>query len=120
MYAEVALAHAVRQVFTYSLSPDLSGVVGPGMRVWVPFGQRKAIGMVVRVHSDKPGFDCKPVLQALDTEPVLTADMLDLTRWVSQYYYAAWGEVIQAALPAGFNYTADRYVSVLNRSGLTP
>jgi primosomal protein N' (replication factor Y) (superfamily II helicase) len=120
MYAEVALAQAVRQVFTYSLNEELMELVQPGMRVWIPLGNRKVIGMVVRVHANKPSFACKPVVQVLDTEPVFTTELLDLTQWVSQYYYSAWGEVIQAALPVGLNYAADRHLSVIHRDHLTP
>ncbi len=120
MYAEVALAQAVRQVFTYSLNAELSEVVKPGMRVWVPLGNRKTIGMVVRVHANKPAFACKPVAQVLDTDQVFDSELLELTEWVSQYYFSGWGEVIQAALPVGLNYAADRHLSVIHRDSLTP
>lgn len=120
MFAEVALPQAVRQVFTYVIPDKLTDKVVPGMRVWVPLGRRKAIGMVVRVHDTKPEFTCKPVTDLLDSEPILDPELLALTEWVSQYYFAAWGEVIQAALPAGLNYVAERWLTVVHRDALTP
>lgn len=120
MFAEVALPQAVRQVFTYVVPDKLTDNIVPGMRVWVPLGRRKAIGMVVRIHNTKPEFQCKPISDLLDAEPILDPELLSLTEWVSQYYFAAWGEVIQAALPAGLNYVAERWLTVVHRDSLTP
>jgi primosomal protein N' (replication factor Y) len=41
----------------------------------------------------------KLVLDVLDDQPALTPDLLALTRWMSGYYLATWGETIRAALP---------------------
>lgn len=119
MYAEIALPNAVRQVFTYSVKQDMQEDIQVGMRVWIPFGRRKAIGMVVNIHHNKPDFQCKSVIQLLDDEPLLTSELIRISEWVSQYYFAGLGEVIQAALPAGLNYVAERFLSVKNRVGLT-
>jgi primosomal protein N' (replication factor Y) len=115
MYAEIALPNAVRQVFTYAVKADIQDDIRVGMRVWVPFGNRKAIGMVVNLHNNKPDFKCKSVSQLLDADALLTDDLLRITEWVAQYYFTGWGEVLQAALPAGLNYVADRFISVKSR-----
>lgn len=119
MFADIVLPTPVRQAFTYAVRQDMEGLIAPGMRVWIPFGNRKSIGMVVRVHDQKPDFKCKHVAELLDEKPLLDEGLLRLTEFVSQYYYSGWGEVIQAALPAGLNYMAERYVSALRRGGLT-
>lgn len=118
-YAEIALPNAVRQVFTYAVSEEMQANIAVGMRVWVPLGNRKAIGMVVRLHGEKPSFKCKSVSDLLDDKPLLDDELLYLTEWVSQYYFAGWGEVLQAALPSGLNYVAERYLSVLQSSDIT-
>ncbi|MCH8524642.1 MAG: primosomal protein N' [Balneolales bacterium] len=110
-YIDVALPNAVRQVFTYGFRADDDVDVRPGMRVWVPFGSRKQIGMVVDVHDRKPDFKVRYISEVLDTAPLLNEELLKLTRWMSGYYFAGWGEVIQAALPAGLNYVADRFLT---------
>lgn len=110
------MPQAVRQVFTYSVNDQLDDQVCPGKRVWVPLGRRKAIGIVVGVTDKKPDFACKAIVEVLDEEPVMSSDLLELTAWVSKYYYSGWGEVIQAALPGGLNYVADRFVSVRDRN----
>ncbi|MEN9839146.1 MAG: hypothetical protein RL177_625, partial [Bacteroidota bacterium] len=90
----MALATSVRDLFTYFVPSDLADAVMPGMRVHVPVGTRYAIGVVVRVHHEAPEFATKPVRSVLDTEPVLSAELLALTEWVSRATFASWGETI--------------------------
>ncbi|MCH8485444.1 MAG: primosomal protein N' [Candidatus Cyclonatronum sp.] len=109
-YADIALPIAVREVFTYALPPAFAASVQPGMRVWVPLRGRMNIGMVVKVHGEKPAFKTRPVARVLDTEPVLDAGLLSLTEWMQRFYVCGWGEVIQAALPSGLNFSAQTFV----------
>jgi len=85
-----------------------------GSRVWVPFQRRKAIGVVVNIHSDTPDFNTRSIEQVLDEEPILNAEMLSLTEWIHRFYYCGWGEVIQAALPAGLNFYSEKYIRIKN------
>ena len=39
----------------------------------------------------------------LDVEPSLTPEVVEIARWVADYYAAPLGEVMRAALPAGIN-----------------
>ncbi len=43
----------------------------------------------------------KPILQVLDSSPILLESQLNLWRWISDYYLSPIGEVYKAALPAG-------------------
>src|SRR5690625_1850410 len=104
LYVDIAIPTAVQRVFTYNTRRR---DVKRGMRVWVPFRNTYAIGMVVRVHSERPEFETRPVEQILDDEPVMDEVMLKLTEWVHRFYYCSHGEVIQAALPVGLNFTAE-------------
>lgn len=118
-YADIALPNAVRQVFTYGIRAEMVDDIQVGMRVWIPFGARKSIGMVVRLHDEKPSFKCKNISDVLDDKPLLTEELLELTEWAGRYYFAGWGEVIQAALPAGLNYVADRFVTFSDNAQLS-
>jgi len=68
--------------------------------------------MVVEIHDNTSAFEVRPVRRQLDKEPVLIGEMLMLTKWVHQFYYASWGEVIQAALPAGLNFYAEKVLEL--------
>lgn len=84
------------------------------MRVWVPFQRRKAIGLVVKLHSKKPSFKTRPVERVLDSSPVISKELLRLSEWMHRFYYCGWGEVIQAALPAGLNFYSEQYLKVVS------
>ena len=73
-----------------------------GVRVLVPLGRSKTYtAMAVRLHSEKPEFETRPIIQVIDTESVLIEQQLRLWQWISTYYMSPIGDVFKAALPAG-------------------
>lgn len=98
----VSLPRPVLQDFAYSVPADLVGRVRPGVRVRVPFGPRREIGLVnaVGAAEDAPA-KLRPLLEVLDEEPLLDPALLDLCRWIADYYAAPIGFVHRAALPPG-------------------
>ncbi|NGP89562.1 replication restart helicase PriA [Fodinibius halophilus] len=115
-YADIVFATAVRQPFTYSLPADLLEKAQVGKRVWVPLQKHKAIGMIVNIHNKEPEFNTRNVQQVLDEKPVLSQEMLQLTRWIYRFYYCGWGEAIQAALPLGLNFYAEKYLRAVTEA----
>jgi primosomal protein N' (replication factor Y) len=98
----VVLDMPLRRPFDYL--PPAEAVqhrVAPGVRVRVPFGRRRLIGVVTEsaAHSDIPAERLRPILEVLDAEPVLDAAMLGLLSWSADYYHHPIGEVLAAALP---------------------
>ncbi len=73
----------------------------PGCRVRIPFGRRKAIGIIVgrSQHSEIAKNRLKPIDALLDSEPVLSREILSLLQWAASYYLHPVGEVMQSALP---------------------
>jgi primosomal protein N' (replication factor Y) (superfamily II helicase) len=110
LFADIAFPTAVRTQFTYHVSKKMG--IEPGMRVWVPLRNEFAIGMVVRIHDEKPVFETKPVERILDEEPVMDSKLLKLTEWIHRFYYCSWGEAIQAALPVGLNFISEKKLKV--------
>jgi primosomal protein N' (replication factor Y) len=104
MFADVVLAVNARHAFTYRVPEGMTAPVGA--RVVVPFGAKVLVGLVVMQREEPPPHIAesaiKPLLAVLDKEPLLGSDVLELTRWVAEYYFAPWGEVVQAAVPPGF------------------
>ena len=73
-----------------------------GARVRVPFGPRRLIGTVVQWPALPPdeGVELKPIESVLrDPRRRLTPQVLELTRFLADYYLCSWGEAIEAALP---------------------
>lgn len=103
IYVDIILPLPLDGLFTYSVPEGLAAQLRFGVRVAVPFGKTKIhVGVVVRVHGDAPqGYKVKPIMRALDAEPVVTEGQYGLWRWISDYYMSPVGEVYKAALPSG-------------------
>jgi len=99
MYVNIALPIPMKRLFTYYLDDDS---VQLGIRALVPFGKKVYTGIVVEVNVPSRD-DAKQVLELLDSTPVFSLKMLELTKWISDYYYASWGETLYAALPQGMS-----------------
>jgi len=118
LYAEVAMPLRVMQTFTYRLPLALQTEAQIGSRLIVPFGRKRLTGYIVALHSElDPGTDwseveIKEAEELLDAEPLLTPEIVEITRWVSEYYAAPWGEVLKAALPAGLNATIEQILTI--------
>jgi primosomal protein N' (replication factor Y) len=117
-YAEVAVPLRVMQTFTYRLPLALRAEAQLGSRLLVPFGRKRITGYIVALldeidpAADLNETDVKEAEELLDAEPLLTPEILEITRWVAEYYAAPWGEVLKAALPAGLNATVEQILSI--------
>src|ERR1700685_1990758 len=98
-YCDVSLPVPLDQAFTYRLPETMQHRVRPGCRLLVPFGSRKLTGMVLALRAEAPEGQIKEVLRLVDEEPVLSADLLALGRWIAQYYCAPLGEVLRGMTP---------------------
>jgi primosomal protein N' (replication factor Y) len=97
----VAVPVPLRRTFTYRVPRARGDAIALGARVRVPFGRRSVKGTVVEWPAQAPdaGVEVKDFDEALPTSPSLDAHLLELTRFVSDYYLCSWGEAIEAALP---------------------
>jgi primosomal protein N' (replication factor Y) len=107
--AEVVFDRPVDTVFYYTVPDRFRDELSAGKQVLAPFGRgdRPTRGFCVgvtpwdsvpdRVRSR----DLKTLGAVLDDEPLFGPTMLDLTRWMADYYLCSWGQVLEAVLPAG-------------------
>jgi primosomal protein N' (replication factor Y) len=109
-FAEVAVPLPIDNLFTYRIPLELQPLVAPGMRVLVPFGQRKITGFVVRLIAETSVKTIKPMIDVLDRDPAFSAELLKLAQWIGEYYLAAPGEVLKAMLPTGIAIESERQV----------
>jgi primosomal protein N' (replication factor Y) (superfamily II helicase) len=117
-YAEVVLPLPVDHAFTYAVPPSLRDRVVVGMRAVVPVQKRVQTGYIVglREHTDLE--KVRAIIDLPDDGPVFSSQLLDLCRWMSEYYCCAWGEALQCAVPAGIAVrTKKRYTLQLDQLG---
>jgi primosomal protein N' (replication factor Y) len=67
----------------------------------LPFGRSEVIGVLLEItqQAQVAAVRLKRAKQVLDVEPILSAELLWLLNWASQYYQHPIGEVVQQALP---------------------
>jgi primosomal protein N' (replication factor Y) len=99
LFCDVSLPVPLDQPFTYSLPETLRHRVRVGSRLVVPFGPRKLTGVILRCHDEQPAVVTRDALRLIDSEPVLSAELLALGKWISGYYCAPLGDVLRGMLP---------------------
>ena len=111
----VALPLPVQTAFTYAV-PEGMGAPGRGVRVLVPFGRRRVIGVVTGEATAAPGLELRDVVDVLDDSPLASPPLLDLAAWIAEHYLAPPGECYRLVLPpAGVR--ASRAVARLADTG---
>jgi primosomal protein N' (replication factor Y) len=110
----VALPLPIHQTFTYRVDGDPPA---PGTRVQVPFQRREWIGWVVGPASEEPVRGLKSVLAVLDERPSVPPDLLDLGRWIADYYVAPLGIVLRSMLPAVLSDISRDYITLTGSHG---
>jgi primosomal protein N' (replication factor Y) len=97
----IALDTPLRRVFDYL--PARGDTVPPplGVRVRVPFGRRRLIGVLVSIASATriPAAKLRSIHEILDSSPILDPVTFELLNWAADYYHHPIGEVFAAALP---------------------
>ena len=97
-FCDVAVPVPLDATFTYRI-PENSPEPVIGGRVIVPFREKRLCGLVTELHDREPKFTTRRLSQVLDSTPALTQELMQLGRWIAQYYIAPVGEVFRAMLP---------------------
>lgn len=120
-FAEVAVPVHVASTFIYRLPDALREKAQPGSRIIVPLGRKLVTGYIVRLldrlktDTSLKESSIKDAKEVLDVVPLVTPQLLELTKWVADYYLTPWGEVIKAALPPGISPRIQQFASLTER-----
>ena len=100
-YVAVVLPVPVNRSYIYEVPAALAPRVVLGARVVVPLRRRSVVGVVTEAISHPPSADIeiKPITAAPDDEPAISPPLLELGRWMSDYYGAPLGLALRAILP---------------------
>ena len=109
LFADVILPVPIRKEFTYRIPFELNETLFSGARVVVPFGRAKLItGIVSSIHENIPqDYQAKLIEHQLDDHPIITPKQYTFWKWISAYYMAPIGDVMNAALPANFKLASE-------------
>ncbi len=119
-YAEVAVPLPLPGTLIYAI-PAAITQLAPGSRVRVPVGRREVVGIVMALAGEAPaGVTVKEITEALDVEPVLSTQQLDLAHFVADYYLAPIGEAVRAMIPGNLPPWGNRRLSLTNAGAIAP
>lgn len=113
MYASVIVSVTskdVNRLFDYKVPDHLRNVIKVGHRVFVPFGPRhiQAYVMALNEISDVPENKVKEIVKVMDVEPVLTTELVSLSKKLANYYIEPYISVIETILPAALKTKAKK------------
>jgi primosomal protein N' (replication factor Y) (superfamily II helicase) len=122
-YVEVAVPLHVSNTFIYRLPEPMRITAAPGSRIVVPLARKLVTGYIVALLERLPPetslkeADIREAQEILDLIPLVTPQLLQLTKWVSDYYASPWGEVIKSALPPGISPDIEVFLSLTSEGG---
>ena len=113
-YADIILPLSVSGTFTYKIPDGFREQVKIGMRVIIPFGQKKFYsGIIIRLHHSPPaGFQIREIKSVIDSLPVVNSFQLNFWNWIGEYYMCSPGEVMNASIPSGLNMESETIISL--------
>lgn len=107
----VAVLNTVHDFFDYkavNLTPTI------GARVWVPFRNKKMLGIVVGIGNSDKDIKLKEITTLIDKNPLLTEDILSLAHWISNYYQAPLPAVLALVLPKKYRLGEEESLATIS------
>ncbi len=120
MVARVTLDLALRREFDYSIPQELAGTVAVGSRVKVPFSHREVLGVVTALADASPHTQLKPILRVIGEQSLVTPRVLELARWIAEYYCCPVETALKSVVPEAVRKEEDGWRERLHVHALTP
>ncbi len=98
-FIRVILDRSIRRELDYAVPATLAGKVMVGSRVRVPFRDRSLLATVVATLDESPAAGIKPVEALIGEKPALSASLIELARWMANYYCCPIETVMRSLLP---------------------
>lgn len=75
----------------YIIPGDLARTAEIGKRVRIKIGNSKETGYITDLRSENSiSRQLKTVEEIIDKEPLISPELLKLTRWIAEYYLTSW------------------------------
>ena len=102
LIASVIVELSLDRKFDYRVPEELASSVRPGVRVEVPFGKSTRTGCVLEiadVENYRGSFELKNIIALKSNSPQLPPKLLELGRWMADYYCCSYENAVKALLP---------------------
>jgi primosomal protein N' (replication factor Y) len=98
-YVRVIIDRAIHRELDYAVPDSLTGRIGIGSRVRVPFREKSALATVVALPEQTDAKGIRPIEAIIGEAPVLSEQLLELGRWIATYYCCPIETVMRSMLP---------------------
>ncbi len=113
-FVDVILPVPINQLFTYRVPFELNDQLKYGVRAIVPFGKSKLhSAIILKIHENAPKeYIAKYVEHILDEQPIIQRYQEYFWTWISDYYMAPIGDVMNAALPTNLKLASETKIQL--------
>lgn len=104
MYANVVvLTYQPPEIdfYTYEVPKELENIIKPGQLIFVPFGKRNPVGLILATRNQKPetSITIKPITSIIFQPSILLPYQIELLKWMAFYYHAPMVKCLEAMIP---------------------
>lgn len=113
-FADIIVPLSIPHKYTYRVPAEWNELVESGKRVLVQFGKSKIYtGIIYKLHEQAPEhYQAKYIESVLDDRPVVEEWQLKFWDWLSFYYMANPGDVMNVALPSGLKLSSESHIQL--------
>jgi primosomal protein N' (replication factor Y) len=98
-YARVIIDRSIRRELDYFVPDTLVEKVSVGSRVRVPFRDHSALATVISLVDESAAEGIRPLDSVVGDKPALSPTLLDLAKWMANYYCCPIETVFRSLLP---------------------
>lgn len=100
----------------YKIPQNLKKNINIGQRVLAPVRKKSHVGIALDIL-DKfdSSYEIKELTDIIDPSPVFEPEMINLIKWVSEYYHYPLNRIFHMVLPKNFSLKPKRFVKILNK-----
>ena len=98
-FVRVVLDRSIRRELDYAVPDALAEKVAVGSRIRVPFRDKSLLATVVAELDESPAEGIKPIEALIGEKPTLSSSLIELARWMANYYCCPIETVMRSLLP---------------------
>lgn len=110
-------ARNVNKPFDYLVPKALESTVKVGLRVKVPFGNQRLLGIIVCL-TNGINDDLKEIDEFLDFTPCLTEELIKLAKNMHEYYFSLYITCLETMIPSALRANYEKVFRILNGDAL--
>jgi len=109
VYADVVLPLPIAGAYQYVVPVEMQAQVRIGALARVPLRGRSVKGCIVGLSGEKKCESPKAIEKILSPGFTIEQELIELARWMSEYYFCFFGEALSCVSFIGFNDCSKRY-----------